>query len=252
MLNAERREAIKRKITVEQRVLIQDLCNEFNTSPVTIRKDLDALEAEGILTRVHGGAIIKTAVGVSLSVSEKEKINLKEKEKIANFAVNLIKEGDIIILDSGFTAVHIARRLKLRSGIKIITGGLNVANEIVGSNNELILTGGVFNLSTLGLSGVFAENVIQNTVADKLFLGVDGVDFEKGLTAFNYEEAKLNQLMMKAASEIILIADSSKFGKKTMGFIGKVEDVDRIITDKGISSEYVEKLTKLKIKINLV
>jgi len=182
MLNAERREAIKRKITTEQRVLIQDLCKEFNTSPVTIRKDLDALEGEGILTRVHGGGIVKKAIEINLSISEKEKVNLKEKERIANFAVNIIKEGDVIILDSGFTAVYIARRLRFRSGIKIITGGLNVANEIIGSENQLILTGGVFNLSTFGLSGGFAENVIKNTVADKLFLGVDGVDFEKGLS----------------------------------------------------------------------
>ena len=252
MLNAERREAIKRKITTEQRVLIQDLCKEFNTSPVTIRKDLDALEEEGILTRVHGGGIVKKAIEIDLSISEKEKVNLKEKERIANFAVNLIKEGDVIILDSGFTAIHIARRLKFRSGIKIITGGLNVANEIIGSENQLILTGGVFNLSTFGLSGGFAENVIKNTVADKLFLGVDGVDFEKGLTAYNYEEAKLNQLMIQAASETILIADSSKFGKKTMGYIGNLKDVDRIITDNGLSKEYLEKLKRLELKFDLV
>lgn len=254
MLNAERREAIKRKITIDQRVLIQDLCDEFDTSPVTIRKDLDALEAEGILTRVHGGGILNSSTTTynKLSVSEKEKVHLKEKERIARFAENLIREGEIIVLDSGFTAVHIARRLKFREGITVITGGLNVAQELIGSKNKLILLGGVFNEDTFGLSGVFAENVIQNTVADKLFLGVDGVDFEKGLTAFNYEEAKLNQLMMKAASEIILIADSSKFGKKTMGFIGKVEDVDRVITDKDISSEYLDKLKKLKIKIDIV
>ena len=252
MLNAERKEAIKRKISVEQRVLIQDLCEEFHTSPVTIRKDLDSLEAEGILTRVHGGGIINKTTIANLSISEKEKLNLKEKERIAQLAVSLIKEGDVIILDSGFTAVHIARRLKFRSGIKIITGGVNVAIEIIGSDNELILTGGVFNTTTFGLSGGFAENVIKNTVADKLFLGVDGVDFEKGLTALNYEEAKLNQLMIKSASETILITDSSKFGKRTMGYIGKISEVDRVITDKGISKKYVDKLNKLKIKVDLV
>lgn len=252
MLNAERKEAIRKKITVEQRVLINDLCNEYKTSPVTIRKDLDSLEQEGVLTRVHGGGIVNQSIMPDLSISEKEKINLKEKERIAQFAVNLIKEGEVIILDSGFTAVHIARRLKLRSGIKIITGGLNVANEIVGSNNELILTGGVFSKDTFGLSGSFAENVIKNSVADKLFLGVDGVDFEKGLTANNYEEAKLNKLMIGAASETILIADSSKFGKKTMGFIGNLNDVDRIITNKEIDKKYVDELTKLNLNVHLI
>jgi DeoR family transcriptional regulator of aga operon len=254
MLNAERKEAIKKKILLEKRVLINDLCEEYNTSPVTIRKDLDALEAEGILTRVHGGGILNSAnvPMQELSLSEKERINLKEKERIARYAESLIKEGEVIILDSGFTAVHIARRLKFREGITVITGGLNVAQELTGSNNKLILTGGVFNKDTFGLSGTFAENVIQNTVADKLFLGVNGVDFEKGLTAYNYEEAKLNRMMMKVVSEIILIADSSKFGKKEIGFIGNVNEVDRIITDKGLDAEYIEKIEKLDIKIHLV
>ncbi len=252
MLSAERREAIKQKITADQRVLIQDLCTEFNTTSVTIRKDLDFLEKEGVLTRVHGGGMLNQAVMADLSISEKEKIHLKEKERIARFAVSLIQEGDIIILDSGFTAVHIARKLKLRNGLKIITGGLNVANEIVGSAHELIMTGGVFNKGTFALSGSFAENVIKNTVADKLFLGVDGVDLQKGLTAFNYEEAKLNQLMIKAASEIILIADSSKFGKKMMGFIGRIDEMDRIITNKEIDQKYVDELNRLHLKIHLV
>ncbi len=252
MLNAERREAIKQKIAIEEKVLISDLCNEFNTSPVTIRKDFDALESEKILVRVHGGAMLNKTHEAELSISEKEKLNLKAKERIAKFAESLIKDGDVIILDSGFTAIHIARRLKFRKGLKIITNGLNVANEIVGSDNELILTGGVFNLYTFGLSGGFAENVFNHTVADKLFLGVDGVDFDKGLTAINYEEAKLNQVMIKSASETILIADSSKFGKKAIGYIGKLKDVSMVITDKNISSKYLSKLKKLKINYKII
>ena len=252
MLSAERREAVKRKIAVEQRVLIQDLCNEFKTSPVTIRKDLDYLEKEGVLTRVHGGGILNQSAMDDLSISEKEKMHLKEKERIARFAESLISEGDVIILDSGFTAVHIARRLKIRSGITIITSGLNVANEIVASDNELILTGGVFNKKTFGLSGGFAESIIKNSVVDKLFLGVDGVDCKKGLTAYSYEEAKLNRLMIKAATETILIADSSKFGKKAMGFIGYLSDVDKVITDKGLEKKYLNELQTLNLNIKLV
>ena len=187
-----------------------------------------------------------------LSIAEKEKIHFKEKERIARFAVSLIKEGDIVILDSGFTAIHIARKLKIRSGVKIITGGLNVANEIAGSDNELIMIGGVFNEETFAFSGGFAEEVIRNSVADKLFLGVDGVDLKKGLTAYNYEEARLNRLMISAASEVILIADSSKFGKKAMGYIGGLNEVQRVITDNKISKDYVKAMEKMNIKINLV
>jgi DeoR family transcriptional regulator of aga operon len=252
MLNAERREAIKDKITIEKRVLIKELCETYKTSAVTIRKDLDFLEEEGILSRVHGGGILKNTPSNDLSIIEKEKIHLKEKERIACYAVTLIKEGDVIILDSGFTAVHIARKLKFKKGITIITGGLNIANEIAGSENELIILGGVFSKETYAFSGNFAENIIKNSVADKLFLGVDGVDMQMGLTAFNYEEAKLNRLMMKAASETILIADSSKFGKKQMGFIGKINEIDLIITDKKIDKNYIKTLKQLNTKIHLV
>ncbi len=252
ILSAERRGEIKRKIAIEGRVLTHDLCNKFNTTPVTIRKDLDFLEKEGVLTKVHGGGILNQAIGEELSISEKEKINLREKERIATHAESLIREGEIIILDYGVTAIHIARKLRFRSSIRVITGGLNVANEIAKSENELILFGGRFNKKTFGLSGSFAENVIINSVADKLFLGVDGVDIEKGLTAFNHEEANLNQLMIKAATEKILITDSSKFGKKAMGFIGKLSEIDRIITDKKLDDKFAKEILKLNIKLDLV
>ena len=252
MLSSERRLAISDKIKNEGRLLISDLQAEYNTSVVTIRKDLDFLENKGVLTRVHGGALLKNSMRSELSISLKEKINFDEKEKIAEFAESLINEGDIIILDSGFTAVYIARRLKKRSGIKVITNGLNVANEIVSSDNELILTGGVFNKNTYGTSGKMAENVIKNSVVDKLFLGVNGVDFEFGLTANNHMEAELNKLMIGISKETIIISDSSKFGERRMGFICDIENATRIITDDSIDSRFVEDAKMYDFIFNVV
>ena len=252
MLSTERRLAINNKIKIEKRLLISDLQEEFSTSVVTIRKDLDILEKKGVLTRVHGGALLNEVLGGNLSIGEKEKIHFKEKERIAIFAESLIKEGDVVILDSGFTAIHIARRLKMRSGIIVITNGLNVANEIADSNNELIIIGGVFDKNTFGNSGKLAENVINNSVADKLFLGVNGIDFEIGLTAHNHIEAELNKLMIKVSTETTIIADSSKFGRRRMGFISKFENINRIITDKSIDPKYVEEAKKFPFILNIV
>ena len=252
MLSTERRLAIKEKIKTEKRVLIRDLKEEFNTSVVTIRKDLDILEKNGFLSRVHGGALLNEVVGNNLSIDEKEKIHFKEKERIASYAEFLIKDGDVVILDSGFTAIHIARKLKSRSGIKIITNGLNVANQIAESDNELIIIGGVFNKNTFGNSGRLAENVIKNSVADKLFLGVNGIDFEMGLTANNHIEAELNKLMINVSKEVIIISDSSKFGQRKMGFISKVENIDRIITDSSIEEKYIEQAKHHNVVINIV
>ncbi len=252
MLSTERRIAISNMIVKKKRLLISDLKNEFNTSVVTIRKDLDFLENKGVLKRVHGGALLNKHIGNNLSIVEKEKIRFKEKERIAAFAESLIKEGEIIILDSGFTAVHIARKLKQRSGLRIITNGLNVANEIAESDNELIMIGGVFNKETYGNSGKLAENVIQNSVADKLFLGVDGIDFEIGITAYNHMEAELNKLMIEIAKETIIIADATKFGKRQMGFISKIKNIDRIITDKSLEKKYIEQAKSYSFILNLV
>ena len=252
MLSTERRLAINNKIQKEKRLLISDLQKEFNTSVVTIRKDLDFLENKGVLKRVHGGALLNEYIGKNLSIAEKEKIRFKEKERIASFADSLIKEGDIIILDSGFTAVHIARKLKQRSGLRVITNGLNVANEIAESDNELIMIGGVFNKETYGNSGKLAENVIKNSVVDKLFLGVNGIDFEVGITAYNHMEAELNKLMIEVARETIIIADASKFGKRQMGFISDFDKIDRIITDKSLDKKYIEQAKSFPFILDLV
>lgn len=252
MLSTERRLAINNKIKNDKRLLIRDLQVEFNTSVVTIRKDLDILESKGVLTRVHGGALINETMGSILSIGEKEKIHFKEKERIAAFAESLIKEGDVVILDSGFTAVHIARKLKARSGLKIITNGLNVANEIIDSDNELIIIGGVFDKNTFGNSGKLAENVVKNSVADKLFLGVNGIDFQMGLTAHNHIEAELNKMMIDVSTETIIVADSSKFGIRRMGFISKIEKINRIITDKYIEQKYVDEAKKFPFILSIV
>jgi len=252
MLCAERRNEIKQLATTHKRVLTPDLCNRFKTSMVTIRKDLVYLEETGFVTRVHGGAILNQSIISELSISEKEQIHSKEKERIARAAESLINDGDVIILDSGFTAVYIAKLLKFRTGLKIITNGLNVANELVGSNNELIITGGIFRKETFGMVGGFPETVISQIVVDKLFLGVEGVDFLYGLTTHNLDEAKLNNMMIQAAQEVILITNSLKFGRKTMGVIGKLEDVDRVITDKKIKPEYLQRLKTMKIRVDVV
>lgn len=252
MLSTERRLAINEKIKRDKRLLISDLQKEFDTSVVTIRKDLDILERKGVLTRVHGGALLNELNENSLLIGEKEKIHFKEKERIASFAESLIKEGDIVILDSGFTAIHIARKLKMRRGIRVITNGLNVANEIANSDNELIIIGGVFNKNTFGNSGKLAENVVENSVADKLFLGVNGIDFEMGITSYNHIEAELNKIMINVSKETIIISDSSKFGIRQMGFISKIENIDRIITDNSIDEKYIEQAKSHSIILDIV
>lgn len=249
MLNEERRHRIQEIISQKKRILVKEISNIFNISEVTIRKDLEILEKRGILTKVHGGAILNQSSIIDLALTEKERIYPREKDRIAQKAQEMINYGDVIILDSGSTTTQIARHIKFKKGIKVITNAINIASELAASEIDLILTGGILREKSFSLVGPIAEDTLREVTADKLFLGVDGIDFHFGLTTPNVLEAKVNELMVKAASEVILVADSSKFGRRRMGVIDKVTAVDKIITDKNIPQEVLNRLKTMDIEV---
>ena len=249
MLNEERRRRIQEIISQKKRILVKEISNIFNISEVTIRKDLEILEKRGILTKVHGGAILNQSSIIDLALTEKERIYPREKDRIAKKAQEMINYGDVIILDSGSTTTQIARHIKFKKGITVITNAINIASELAASEIDLILTGGILRDKSFSLVGPIAEGALRNVTADKLFLGVDGIDFNFGLTTPNVLEAKVNELMIQAASEVILVADSSKFGRRRMGVIDKVTAVDKIITDKNIPQEVLNRLQANNIEV---
>lgn len=252
MMNEERRQKIREILTQRKRILVKEVSEAFNISEVTIRKDLEILEKRGILFRVHGGAIIKEHSVPDLALTEKERIAPKEKQRIAEAAAAMIERGDVIILDSGSTTTQIARQVKFKKDLKIITNAVNIASELAASENEVILTGGFLRENSFSLVGPIAEAALMSMTADKFFLGVDGIHFEYGLTTPNMMEGRVNQLMLKIAHEIILVADSSKFGKRSMSVIAQTQAVDKIITDKNIREEDLARVKELGIDILIV
>lgn len=252
MLNEERRHKIQELLAQKKRILVKQVSKSFGISEVTIRKDLKILERRGVLTRVHGGAILNQSFVTDLAITEKERINPGLKERIARKAETMIHTGDVIILDSGSTTTFIARRIKFKKGFTVITNAINIACELVTSEIELILIGGILREKSFSLVGPLADEALHNLTADKLFLGVDGIHFEHGLTTPNTLEARVNQLMIKAANEIILVADSTKFGRRSLGVISNIEDINTIITDNNINEDDHSKLRQLGIKVFLV
>ena len=242
MFNEERREKIIELLTKQNRVLVNDLCQIFNTTPVTIRKDLGALEEEGKLKRVHGGAILQKALYPGLALTEKEKLHLAEKEKIAEQAAKLVSEGDVIIIDSGSTTLQLAKKIKNIKNVTVITNGINIATELLDSDIDVILVSGFLDKKSSTLYGPLAEKTLSDLTADKHFQGVDGIDLEIGLTTPNIREAHISQLMMKISSQKIVLADSSKFRRRSLGVIGRLNEVDKIITDSKIDNDYLKKL----------
>lgn len=245
----ERREEILKILDKKNRISTNELIKKFNTTAVTIRKDLAILEKTGALTRTHGGAIKKNELFRGLALTEKEKIFLDEKLRIVKQAAKLIKEGDTIILDSGSTTNLLAKELINKKNITVITNALNIAVELINSKIEVILTGGNLFKDTLTLIGPLAETVLKKLSSGKLFLGTDGIDFEHGLTTPNINEASTTQTMMNVSGEIILLADESKFGRRSLAVISKIDRIDKIITNKKMTDSELLLFKKLGVKI---
>lgn len=252
MLNEERRQKIQEIVTEKSRVRVREVAKDFNISEVTVRKDLEILEKRGVLSRVHGGAIINESLVLDRDLTEKERIHYQEKKRIAKKAAKFIDPGDVIILDSGSTTSEISRQIKFKENIKVITNAVNIASELAACNFEVTLTGGFIREKSFSLVGPLAELSLQNLSADKLFLGVDGIHLEYGLTTPNLMEGRVNQLMIQIAHEVILVADSSKFGRRRMSVISKLNVLDRLITDKNIPKKYLKKIKELGIDVHVV
>jgi len=248
----ERMWGIMKILKRENRVLITDLSKIFNTTAVTIRKDLDLLESEGALKRTHGGAILHKSLFRGLALNEKERLNAEEKKRIAVEAVKLISEGDVIILDSGSTTTELAKHMKNLKNVKVITNAVNIALELANSDLEIILTGGALQKNSSTLVGCLADVVLRKISADKLFHGVDGVDYEIGLTTPDINEANTSQVMMQQAGEHILLVDSSKFGRRSLGVICQIKEIDKIITTKKMDKSEIQKLNKMGVEVVIV
>lgn len=246
----ERRNKIIQKIESEGSVRVDELSDEFDVSSVTIRNDLDFFEEKGLIHRTYGGALLRNNVYNDPSIEEKKKINIEEKKRIAEYAADLIKDGESIILDSGSTTREIALRLKEKKNLTIMTNAINIALELAGCNNlEIMLTGGVLRDKSYSLVGPDAERTMQNYYFDKLFLGVDGMDFEHGLTTFHPLEAQLNRIMVERSNNVIAVTDSSKFTRHSFSYICDLNHINTLVTDKNISPDFEDKLKKRDIMV---
>lgn len=244
----ERRLEILEKISKNSLVKVNDLVEKYKVSAVTIRKDLTYLEKKNQLIKVRGGAIAnKDLKEVYVpSITEKTTVRQTEKKSIGLAAAALIKENDTIIIDSGTTTLEIVRNLQAFKNLTIITNALNIAVELCEYNKfNIIMPGGNLIQSTLSLGGFMAEASLKQFYCDKLFMGVDSFSIDRGLSTPVAEEARINQIMISIAKEVIAVCDSSKFNKRGFAFIASVAEVDTIITDAGIPEDIHKTLLEM-------
>ena len=249
----DRHKLILKKLEDNGYVTVNNLSQEFNVSLVTIRKDLKLLEERNLLFRSHGKAIPVNPYIKEHHVNTKEKLYPKEKNRIAIAAGSIIEPYDCIIIASGTSVIEFARHIKPMEGLTVLAASLSTA-LILSANSDIdvMQLGGMVRHSSSSVVGPISEKMLAEFTFTKLFLGVDGIDLDFGLTTTNSMEASLNKAMIKAAQKIIILADSSKFGKKGFGRICGLEEVDQIITDSGIDEKVKNSLLELGINVTIV
>ncbi len=247
---AERHNQIISKLKSEGFVNVNELSKELKVSAVTIRKDLKLLEERNLLFRTHGSAAPQNPYIADRHVSEKEKIMVEEKRKIAQKAVSMLEPHDSIILASGTTINEFSRQIQPLEGLTLICASLTASQNLTLTGNfDILQLGGLVRKTSSSVVGPLAEKMLEGFSCSKLFLGADGIDPDYGITTTNAMEASLNQCMIKAAQKIIVLADGSKFGRRGFGKICPTEHIDTIITDTKAPDQIVAKLREKGIEV---
>ena len=250
---AKRYSLILERLNKDGYVKVQELSKLLGVSEVTIRKDLKYLESRKMLHRNHGSASSLVSLTVERHIDEKEKLQQEEKIRIAKEAATLLEPNDKIIIASGTTLLTFATHIKVSFPITVITSALKVSLCLYSDPNiEVIQLGGVLRKTAASVVGHFAENILENIAATKLFIGVDGIDLDYGLTTSNTNEGYINQQMIKVAQKIVVLTDSTKFGQRGFSKICDFNKVHQIITDIHAPDSYVEALRERGIEVTLV
>jgi len=239
----------------QERVTVEELVKRYGVSAVTIRGDLDSLAEIGAVIRSHGGALKRVNAPEDVPIAVKETLHHAEKVRIGHAAARMINDGETIMLDSGTTTLEIARQIryvKFRS-LNVITNALNIAMELASLPPvRLIMIGGILRQMSYSLAGPPAELTVRGLHADRLYLGVDGIDPEIGLMTPDVLEAQLNAQMIQVSREVVVVADASKFQRRSLSIIAKLDAVHKVITDSGAPEEQLEAVRAHGVEVLVV
>ncbi len=252
-LSSLRQRRILQRLQEHEVVRVSDLATELGVSPMTIRRDLKALETRHGIQRVHGGALLDDRALSERPLSEREVVNAAEKRRIGRAAAELVQDGDTIIIGGGTTTAELARHLVDRQDLLVITPTINIAAILADCPGVTVLiTGGVLLGPEMTLAGHFGEQALRALHAERVFFGVNAVDLERGLTSAHPSEIGVDQAMLHAADERILLADHTKFGHASTCVIGAITEVGHILTDDHLPADLAQRLRELGIEVSCV
>ncbi|TXY45930.1 DeoR family transcriptional regulator [Vibrio mimicus] len=242
-----RRHTIVKLVNEQGEVSVEALSSQFETSEVTIRKDLASLEKNGQLLRRYGGAIALPKEVMHDEMSEKVSVR---KVSLAKAAAKLIRDHNRIVIDSGSTTAALIQQLNDKRGLVVMTNSLHVANALNELENEptLLMTGGTWDTHSESFQGKVAESVLRSYDFDQLFIGADGIDLERGTTTFN-ELVGLSKVMAEVSREVIVMIESDKVGRKIPNLELSWDCIDVLVTDHELSDEFAKQIESHQVRV---
>jgi DeoR/GlpR family transcriptional regulator of sugar metabolism len=251
MFAAERRQRILELVRSSGAVSLRELAAAVRTSEVTVRRDIRLLEEEGLLDRRRGGALWPGGLSREQTYRQKRTVALDAKAAIASLAASLVNEGDAIVLGAGTTTEEFARRLGRFADLTVVTNSLLVAQVLADAKPELVLTGGALRKSTYALIGSGAENALHGIRLNRAFLSGNGLTAERGLSTPNMHAASVDQAIIGAADEVVVLADYTKLGQDTMFQTVPPERITHCVTDSQADPEVIAGLRAVGITVHV-
>lgn len=245
MLPVDRRKKIVELIYSQGSVQVAELSERFQVSEETIRRDLDRLEAEDVLKRTYGGAYIDRGLISDVPIWIREEAYLEGKDWIGEKCKDFIQDGDVIMLDSSTTSLHIAKKIKQHKKITVITNSLKVILELSDDEHiQLIDTGGKLRKRSQSFVGKNTLNTLKQYFTDYSFVSCSGIHLTRGITDANEEEAEVRKQMFRQADQKVLIIDYTKLNKTSFALIDDYANLDKVITDKRLPAEWIDAFTQ--------
>src|ERR1700738_1600647 len=249
----ERRDRILDRLRTSGSVLVTDLASDLATSEMTIRRDLKALGAEGLLRRIHGGALLVSSRAYEPTFREKSGQFVEEKRRIGAAAAALVESGDTVILSPGTTTMEVARHLSGLRNLTVVTSAVNIAAELAPDPDiDVVVTGGHLRGTTYALVGSLAEETLRGLHVNKLFLGGNGLTVGHGLTTPDLSVATTDRALLRAAERAIITADHSKIRRPPPCQTAPTENINVLVTDRGISGEHRRAFERAGIEVLVV
>ncbi len=250
LIPAQRREKIQQYLAAHQIIRTADLCDLLATSEATVRRDLEWLEKKGILERTHGGATLSQRVIFEQEYQQRAQKFPEEKKMIGELAASLIEDGDIVFINSGTTATQVLQHVRRDSRITVFTNNVNAALELGEPGFRYYLIGGEFYARSNSLAGRFALDNLNLVIANKVILGVDGVSLKHGCTVPTNAEAEVVRRMIdRTKGKVIIVADHSKWGAVSNFPVANIDEVDKLVSDKGFSAEAIKDLAEHDVEV---